>query len=395
MLDVLLIGVGAVGEVIAKHLADDNYITLTVADIDERRLRSIKRKLRVNVRYEVVDRKESDDLENIIKGADMVINAANPKLNLRLMQMCQKHSVHYMDLASNDIDEQLAMNDEWEKRNILGLICMGEDPGLSNMYARYAADRMTQLYSVKIRDGEFSKSRKYPLVALFSPEIFFEEILMPSVIFENGKYKRVPPFYGRETYEFPDPVGELTVYSVDHEEVYTLPRYLPKGVRYVDFKLALSDELINAIRLLKKIGMLKSRKLRVKNATVAPRDVLFALMPKPSEISRHIEGHASLVVETEGEIKGKKASLTLYTLMSHEEAHKLFRTNATAYLTGTIPAALASLIARDEIEEKGVIVPEQLDPEPVITEIAKRNVLSYIEVSEEGLMIEKGTVAKS
>ncbi|MCS7138235.1 MAG: hypothetical protein NZ941_07710, partial [Candidatus Caldarchaeum sp.] len=183
-----------------------------------------------------------------------------------------------------------------------------------------------------------------------------------------------------------EPIGKLSVYSVDHEEVYTLPKFIRKGIRYVDFKLALDDELIKAVKLFKKIGLLKSRKMRVKGQTVAPRDVLFALMPRPSEISRHIEGHASLVVEVEGENNGRSTRYKLYTLLSHEDAHRKFGVNATAYLTGTVPALVASMIARGEIEAKGVIVPEQLEPEPIIEEAARKDVLSYIETSEEGLM---------
>lgn len=382
---VLVLGIGAVGEVIAKHLAGESGVSLTVADIDELRLRRIRHMLRRRVETRMVGENGFDEL---VKDVDLVINSAKPAINLELMKTCLRYGVNYMDLASDDIDEQLAMDRSWRRKQALALICMGEDPGLSNIYAKYAADRLDRVNAIRIRDGEYSKSRKYPLIALFAPEIFFDEILSPSLVYVNGRFRKLPALSGYEIYEFPEPIGKLQVYSVNHEEVYTLPRFIRKGVRYVDFKLALADELINATKLLKRIGLLRSRRMHVKGASVSPRDVFFALMPKPSEIAKHIEGYASLVVEVEGVSKGKTVTYTIYTMMSHEQANKLFRVNATAYLTGTVPAVVASMIAKGEIDEVGVRVPEQLDPVPIVERLAHREILSYVESSEEKLLAE-------
>lgn len=383
-LRVLLLGVGSVGEVIAKHLASENKVVLSVADVDQKRLLRIKRMLRAKkIRmYKVGD----ESVETIMENSDMIINAAKPSLNLELMKLCFKHRVNYMDLASYSVLRQLALDETWKRRGIFAIICMGEDPGLSNIYARYAADRLEKVHTIRIRDGEFSKSWKYPLVALFSPEVFFDEIISPSHVFVEGSYKRLPAFGGYELYEFPDPIGKRPVYSVEHEEIYTLPKFIGKGIGYVDFKLALDDEMVKTVKLLKRVGFLSRRKVRVRGQSVSPRDVLFALVPKPSEIAKHVEGYAGLVVEVDGESKGRKVSYRLYTLMSHGEAYRLFGVSATAYLTGTIPASVASLVANGQFEPRGVMVPEQLNPDQVLQHIAKKNIRSHIESSEQTLL---------
>lgn len=384
---ILVLGVGAVGEVIVKHLTDNGRISLTVADVDEARLRRVKRKVKERkLRTEKINMGDAERLEEIIKDHELLVNAATPDINLMLMNSCLKHGVNYIDLASDEIDEQLSLDRKYKSKEIMAIICLGEDPGLSNIYARYAADRLDKVHEIKIRDGEVSKSRKYPLVALFSPEVFFDEILSPSYIYVDGRYKKLSPFSGYELYEFPEPLGRQPVYSVAHEEVFTLPKFIKKGVRYVDFKLSLSDELIQAIKLLRRIGLLRARKVPVKGTKVAPKDVFFALMPKPSEVSRYIEGHAALVVEVTGESEKREVTYTMYTLMSHEEAYRMFRANATAYLTGTVPAVIAGMIAKGKIEGGGVMVPEQLEPEPIIEEIAEKKIVSYLETSEEGVM---------
>ncbi len=379
----LVLGVGAVGEVIARHLAESSRISLTVADVDIRRLRRVKRLIKNRrVRIELLDASKPEYLTEVIKNHDLLLNASKPDFNLQLMEICLKNDVNYIDLASDELEEQLAQDRRWKNKELLALICLGEDPGLSNLYARYAADKLERVSEIRIRDGEVSKSRKYPIVVLFSPEVFFDEVLCPSYIYEEGEYKRLPPFGGHEIYDFPEPIGRQPVYSVNHEEVFTLPRFIRKGIRYVDFKLALSDELIQALKLFKKIGLLRARKLSVNGMKVAPKDVLFSLMPKPSDVSRYIEGHAGLVVEVTGEKEGRVVTYTMYTLMSHMDAYKRFKTNATAYLTGTVPAVVAKMLAEEDIEGYGVMVPEQLEPEPIIEEVSERAIYSYVKTSE-------------
>jgi saccharopine dehydrogenase-like NADP-dependent oxidoreductase len=78
-------------------------------------------------------------------------------------------------------------------------------PGLSNIYVKLAAGRLKNIVAVKVRDGEFSKSRKYEIAPLFSPQVFFGELLNPAYVYVNGRYRRMPPLSGREIYEFPNP----------------------------------------------------------------------------------------------------------------------------------------------------------------------------------------------
>ncbi|GBC68620.1 Carboxynorspermidine synthase [archaeon HR01] len=382
---VLLLGVGSVGEVIARHLHRESKISLTAVDRDWQRLRKVRRAIRERkVVLEKIERIDDRSFIEVLNGSDIVINAATPTVNLELMKLCQRYRVNYMDLASDDLDRQLKMDGVWRRSGLLGLICMGEDPGLSNLYARYASNKLDKIYEIRVRDGEYSTSSKYPLISLFSPEIYLSEITSPAHVFLDGRLRRLPSFSGYELYSFPNPVGTLPVYHVSHEEVYTLPRFIGKGLQYVDFKLVIPDEVVRAVRLLKRLGLLAGRKVRVGDASVAPRDLLLTLIPKPWEISRDIKGHACLVVDVVGEKKGRRALYSLYTHLSHEEAYKMFGCNATAYLTGTVPAVVAKMLAEGKIEGQGVLTPELLHPDPIIEEIAKKHVDSYLKSSQEG-----------
>ena len=346
-MDVLVVGVGSVGAVIAQYLHEVASIeSQTLADKDISRARSIAGKHgKAKVNAVKIDASSPRELAKLIKGKCIVVNSGHPMFNEPLMQLSKELGISYVDLASSNMTDQLAQDEEFRKANTLGVVGMGEDPGLSDSYARYGADRLTKVNQIKVRDGEFSVSKLRGFVPLFSPEVFFEEVLMDAIIFADGKVKHFPPMSEREVYDFPPPLGRQTVYALEHEEVQTLPRYIKKGVQYVDFKLALSDEFVSNVNLLKELGLLSTKPVNVKGTRVRPFDVFIATLPIPVSVASALSGHAGISVEVSGTFHGRETKYTLSTQLSHQEAYKRFRSIATSYLSGIVPALYVSTFA--------------------------------------------------
>ena len=384
-MDVLIVGVGSVGSVIAQYLHQDDSIgSLTLADKDISRARDVAGK-HGKTKVDVVKINASDpgELERLVKGKGIVVNSGHPMFNEPLMRLSKELGIAYVDLASSNMADQLAQDEEFRKANTLGLVGMGEDPGLSNIYARYAADRLTTVREIKVRDGEFSVSKLRGFVPLFSPEVFFEEVLMDALVFADGKFKHLPPMSEKEVYDFPPPMGRQTVYALEHEEVQTLPRYIKKGVQYVDFKLALSDEFVSNVNLLKELGLLGTKPVDVKGTRVRPFDVFIATLPIPVSVASALSGHAGISVEVSGTSGGKETKYTLSTQASHEAAYKRFKSNATSYLTGIVPAVYVSTFAKGKIKQKGVIPAEMLDADLMLGELTKAGVNTSLRKSAE------------
>jgi len=384
-MDVLVVGVGSVGSVIAQYLQQDSSISsLTLADKDVSRAREIAAKRgKTKVEAAKIDASDPRELERLMKGKGVVVNSGHPSFNEPLMRLATELGIAYVDLASSKMKDQLAQDEEFRKANTLGVVGMGEDPGLSNIYARYAADRLTTVEKIKVRDGEFSVSKLRGFVPLFSPEVFFEEVLMDAIIFSGGQVKHLPPMSEKEVYDFPPPMGRQTVYALEHEEVQTLPYYIKKGVSYVDFKLALSDEFVSNINLLKELGLLSTKPVNVKGAHVRPFDVFIATLPIPVSVASALSGHAGISVEVSGTFRGKEARYTLSTQMSHEEAYKRFRSNATSFLTGIVPAVFVSTFVKGKIKQKGVVPAEMLDADLMLGELTKAGVSTSLSKSAE------------
>ena len=355
---VLLIGCGGVGSVVAHHLASrDVFGDIVLADVDgELAKRTASHLAGSNVRAMQLDAGDETALQEAMAGCRLVINTALPRFNRGIQEAALQAGLNYLDPA-NDVDP-FARADRWVDRGLTAICGMGEDPGLSNVFARHAADGMDRVESIKVRDGDTASSPDHPFIALFSPETFIEETLAPSRIWTEGRYETVPPFGAFEMYEFPPPLGPLPVYSVDHEEVETLPGFIGKGVRYVDFKLALDATTVQTLKLFRDLRLLE----RGPPGGPSPRKALFAALPRPVDLAGHVDGYAAVLVEVTGEKAGSRVTHTLYSILGHRESSKRFGATATAYLTGTGAAVGAVLLASGTIAKPGMFSPEQLDP---------------------------------
>ena len=363
---VLQLGVGAIGTVVARHLSGHRAVeSLTLCDMDTTRAEKLARELKGKVGVERADAADPQALARAVKGHGLVVSAVLPKHNEAIMKATLAAEADLLDLSAGG-DDQLAHDAEWRRAGRTAIHGMGEDPGISNVFARWGADRLDEIETIRVRDGEYSTSEEFPLACLFSTETFIEEAVSPATCFENGQWKTMPAFSNREVYPFPEPVGPQVIYNMSHEEVDTLPRYIGKGVRFVDFKLAVPDEMQRALAFLDRIGMTRRDAVRVRGGEVTPLSVLAAVLPQPADLGGRIQGAAIILVEVDGKKGGRKVRHVLHAAMTHDEAFRRMKVTATAFLTGTGAAAGAIALVTGKVKTRGVVPPEMLEAEPIL-----------------------------
>ena len=184
---VLVVGLGAVGSVIAQVLLQGKAIeSVTMADKNTAQALELAKLSRSRTKVVKIDANNKEELGAAIEGQDVVINASHPRFNPQMMDLSLSSGANYIDLAGNGLSEQLAQDKVWKDAGLLALPGLGEDPGLSNIYARFAANNLDSVQEIRIRDGENSTSTKFAFMLLFSPEVFFSEVFDSPRTFING-----------------------------------------------------------------------------------------------------------------------------------------------------------------------------------------------------------------
>ena len=319
-------------------------------------------------------------------GATIVLNAALPATNIEVMRACLEAGCHYIDLASggsdNDgipkLEDQFELDADFKTAGRIALLGMGADPGTTNVYAAYARKHLLDVVTeLRVRDGDNSVCQGHDgFVAAFSPWVFIDECLCKAVSFRDGRYLLEDPLTGFEPFEFPE-LGILNCYYVDHEESKTLPRFFPDA-RVVDFKLCMDDVTVETLRVMKRLGLSGKGRVRVGDASIAPRDLVVSLLPDPKDLAGRMRGKTCVGTLAKGIKNGQPRAFYIYNVADHETVYTELGVQATAYQTGIPPVIAARLIHDGRWAGAGVRSPEEFDPDPFMERLAREGMAWHV-----------------
>jgi len=215
-----------------------------------------------------LDAGKVEDIKNAAKGVDVIINLTLVEFNDNIRQAAVESGAHYVDAAGDyPLMEQLAwgelpeIDNAFKKAGLTALICCGGIPGMDNVLVRYACDKLDQVESIRLRlSGQISQKPQDIISAWnpgWSPKIAIIDCALETLVFENGEYKRYPPYSGREEYDFA-PFGKVLLSHHLHEEVFGLPHFIGKGIKYCDFKFPVDVRAANPAGCFGKVSAISS-----------------------------------------------------------------------------------------------------------------------------------------
>ena len=354
---------------------------VVLADMDTGAAEALKSRLKSDkISVEKVDGTNAKALKKLLKGRDMVISSMPWQLNRKVLDTAMSMGIDYVDfcLTVESMEDFEGVQAQCKDAGIRALTSMGEDPGMSDVFARRGANLLDVAEEAHVKDGDSGSAEGYEFFSLWSPVDLLEEATVPAAVFRDGRISYLPPLHKKETYRFPDPIGPLPVYNTLHEETFLMSKFI-EGIKVADFQIAIDDGFAKTAHMLRKMGMSGLKPVDVKGVKVRPIDVVVALMPRPVDLAGKVKGHAGIVVEVIGKKGGKRKMAKLWTIMSHERAYELCRSNATGYLVGVGGAVAAEMVIDGDVKEKGLIVPEQLPAEKFISRLPSKG----LEVKEE------------
>jgi saccharopine dehydrogenase-like NADP-dependent oxidoreductase len=385
---ILVVGAGGVGSAVVPIAARREFFErLVIADYDASRAERAAARLGDDRRFVParVDASSADDVAALCRAHDIthVLNAVDPRFVMSIFEGAFAAGADYLDMAMSLShphpdrpheetgvklgDEQFAAAAAWEDAGRLALVGIGVEPGLSDVFARYAADHLfAEIDQVGVRDGANLVVEGYDFAPSFSIWTTIEECLNPPVIWEADRgWFTTPPFSEPETFDFPEGIGPVECVNVEHEEVLLIPRWVQ--ARRVTFKYGLGDEFIEVLKTLNKLGLDRTAKLRVGGVEVAPRDVVAAALPDPATLGDRMRGKTCAGTWVTGTgPDGASREVYLYHVVDNEWSMREYGSQAVVWQTAINPVVALELLASGAWSGAGVLGPEAFDAVPFL-----------------------------
>ncbi|MBQ7457442.1 MAG: saccharopine dehydrogenase family protein [Desulfovibrio sp.] len=387
MTDILIIGCGGVGSVVAHKcaqakVAEQSFGTITIAARTQKRLESVAK--HVDATYGVmpaIAQVDADDTKALIALIErvkpaIVVNVALPYQDLSIMESCLACGVHYLDTANYEPPDtahfeykwQWAYRERFEKAGLCALLGSGFDPGVTNVFAAWVMKH--ELDSVQVLDiidcnaGDHGQH----FATNFNPEINIREVTAKGRYWEQGEWVETDPLSWSMDYDFPE-IGTRKCFLMYHEELESLVQNLP-GLRRARFWMTFSENYLNHLRVLEHVGMTRIDPVSFQGQSIVPVQFLAKLLPDPASLGPLTRGKTCIGNRMQGLSKGSPKTVYIYNICDHEACYKEVGSQAISYTTG-VPAMVGTKMLADGTWLKpGVWNMEQMDPDPFLRDLA-------------------------
>ena len=383
----LVIGAGGVGSAIANIASRRPFIKqMVIADRNLSRAEAAITKLK-DYRFSAaeVNAAELEDIRALIRKAkpDIVINAVDPRFVMPIFLACEIENTNYMDMAMSLSrphphypnsetgvklgDEQFARDWNWGERGIYALVGMGIEPGMSDVFARYASDELfSRLDEVTIFDGSNLTVEGADFAPSFSIWTTIEECLNPPLVWEDGRgWFTTEPFSELEVFDFPEGIGPVECVNVEHEEVVLIPQKV--DAKKVRFKYGLGSEFISTLKTIHMLGMDRKELINVQGVQVSPRDLLAAALPDPATLGARMRGKTCAGTLVKGlDKQGKPKAVYIYNVVDNAWSMENYGDQAVVWQTAINPVMAMELIHKGIWKPEGVNGPEWFAPQPFL-----------------------------
>jgi saccharopine dehydrogenase-like NADP-dependent oxidoreductase len=403
----LVVGCGGVGESIIKILKERDpkgtWLEMLVAsDYDLPKAERITREVS-DKRFiaEWIDATDKENIKSLIKKyhIDYVMDAALPFMTNTIFDAAFEGGANYSNMGVWCVPEDepqcygtgkecykefmadynFAKEDQWRTKNQLAIIGLGIEPGTIDVFARFAADHLfDELYTIDVKDGgnlENPEAGKDDVVFGFNVWTMLDECMNPNVTWLKDKgYVCEEPLADPEVFGFPEGIGPVKLYKIEHEEPVFMPRQLAKhGLERVTYKISLDDNLVHALKSVKALGLRSTIPVEMNGAMISPRDFVAKIAPQPDVIDDHVVGKICGGILCEGKKNGRTRKVFLYQMTDQQESMKRFGTQAVVSQTGFGAAIGIELVGRGLWKGSGVMTPECFDAVPYLKLMREAN----------------------
>lgn len=386
--NVLIIGAGGVGQVVAHKCAQNNdvlgdiHIASRTRDKCAAIVASVREKNAMKVpgtlEAHALDALDVEATKALIErtGSTIVINVGSAFINMSVLSACIATGAAYIDTAIHEDPLKICetppwyANYEWkrreecEKAGVTAVLGAGFDPGVVNAYAALARDEhFDRIDSIDIIDVNAGSHGRY-FATNFDPEINFREFTGQVWSWQEGAWRSNKMFEVRKDWDLPV-VGTQTTYMTGHDEVHSLSQNL--GVPNVRFWMGFGERYITVFTVLKNLGLLSEQPVTTaEGQEVVPLKVVKAVLPDPASLAPDYTGKTCIGDLVKGVKDGAEREVFIYNIADHADAYREVGSQGISYTAGVPPVAAAMLIASGEWDVRRMANVEDLPPRPFL-----------------------------
>ncbi|MCM3357897.1 saccharopine dehydrogenase C-terminal domain-containing protein [Psychrobacillus sp. MER TA 171] len=373
---VAVLGAGLMGKEAARDLIlSPNVEKVYLCDLDVGQANMFKEKMQ-NSKIEVLRLDANDDanLIEVMKKADVVINALFYSFNEKVARTAVDVGVHSIDLGGHiggATDAVLSLDEKAQAKGVTIIPDLGVAPGMINILAGYGASKLDEVTDIHLYVGgipvEPEGIFKYNIV--FSLEGVFDHYTDPSHVIRNGQLEEIDSLTEVEPIEF-DGYEELEAFHTAGG-TSTLTKSFP-NVQTLEYKTIRYKGHAEKFKLLVDLGLTdKNKTVNAGGNIVNVREVLKEVLT-PSLLLGDKEDAVLLRVIVKGEKEGNE---TIYTYEMATQKDPLSGETAMARATANTISVVAQMIGNGVITKPGVSTPELIVPgELYIKEMSARGV---------------------
>lgn len=380
---VVLLGAGLQGIATALDLAWSKDVTeVLLGDIDLNRAQYVadicNKKYGNKVKAVRCDVSDFDALVEMIKGYDVLINDVNYYFNRHIMEACLKAHIHYIDIGGLYVEtkKQMEYDQKFKDAGLIAIIGIGGTPGVTNVCARWAADRLDTIDEINFYCGcdDWGQTSK-AFAVTYAIDTIMDEFEMEPIQYLNNEYVKLPAHSGTMDVEYSQPIGKQNSYYIMHSEIATIPEvFKDKGLKNCTFRIGFSESTFNTLKFLSDLGLGRKDEIDAYGTKVSPIKVLKKLMElQPEDPNDTINDCDIILTEVIGRENGKKVVYKLEAVCRPvKEWPELL--GAQVYIGGA-PSWAAQMLFKGQITGTGVFPPEVcIPPEEFFEEAAKREI---------------------
>ena len=364
---ILILGSGMMGPAAAVNaVADGDVERVVLGDLDRGLLDRARKKLAKFPGGEKLGTALLDILDQaaavrLMHDFDVVVSALPQRLSAPAIEAAVAARKPLVDLTLPLETEIPELGRRVAKAGIAVVTGCGVDPGLTEIMARFLAERLDKVEELHICCGGIPEKPQPPL----GYKIVFGGRQLPlreeeAYVVEKGKLKTAPRYSGTELFAVAG-VGEVEAY---HEGFMPWLLELPalKGLRSGTQKTVRWPGFAARATVLRELGMLGGEPITVDGAAVAPKRFLDALLAPHVQPTGKDRDILVFRVDALGVQGGKPARLRAESVVRYDRKTAL---TAMARVTAFTAAVVARMIARGEIRRKGLLSPEKVVTGPL------------------------------